>query len=127
VTCSVDEKHIQILARDLLVHHADEPVIAYRIVKGIHRGHPDMLDSFRSNYELGAPPRGLEFESTLIHLGLSMYLKLQYGDRDSAALAADRRRIAEVHLEPNNGSATHIPLSQATSQSGDGRCSCWRA
>jgi hypothetical protein len=35
-----------------------------------------MLDSFRSNYELGALPRGLEFESTLIHLGLSMYLKV---------------------------------------------------
>jgi hypothetical protein len=92
------------LARNLLVHHASEPVkIAYRIVKDVDPGHPDMLDSFRSNYELGAPPRSLEFESMLIHLGLSMYLKAEMAIATALRWPRIGQHVAEVHLEPNNG------------------------
>jgi hypothetical protein len=91
------------LARNLLVHHADEPVIAYRIVKDVDLGHPDMLDSFRSNYELGAPPRGLECESTLIHLGLSMYREVEMAIATALRWPRIGRYVAEVHLNPNNG------------------------
>lgn len=57
---------------DLLAHHVAEPVELFRIVKGATRGAPAVLDSLRSNYERDAPPRGVERESVLIHLGLSM-------------------------------------------------------
>jgi hypothetical protein len=77
--------------------------IAFRIVRGVHFSDPDMLDSFRSNYELGARPRGLEVESALIYMGLSMYLK-----REMAVATARRwqhigQLIAEVQLEPGSG------------------------
>jgi hypothetical protein len=72
-------------------------------VKGAHHDDPEVIDSFRSNYELGARPRGLEIESMLIHLGLSMHLK-----REMAAATARRwqrtgRHIAEVQLQSDCG------------------------
>lgn len=62
-----------------------------------------MVDSFRSNYELGARIRGWEVESTLVHMGLSMHLK-----REMAVAVARRwrqigRHIAELRLEPGYG------------------------
>jgi hypothetical protein len=94
---------IALLPHDLIVHRARKPVIAYRIVKGVHRSDPDMLDSFRSNYELGARPRGLEVESALIHLGLSMYVR-----SEMAAVTAKRwpqigKRVAAVQIGPGKG------------------------
>jgi hypothetical protein len=59
---------------DLLAHHVAEPVDLFRIVKGSTRSAPAVLDSLRSNYERDAPPRGVERESVLIHLGLSMFV-----------------------------------------------------
>jgi hypothetical protein len=69
----------------LIVNTADELVIAYRIVRSVHRSDPVILDVFRSNYERDARPRGLEVESALIHFGLSMYL-----EREMAAATALR-------------------------------------
>ena len=76
---------------------------AYRIVKSVHRSDPAMFDSFRSNYELGSHPRGLEAESALIHLGLSMYLEPEMATATAQRWPQIGRRIAKVHLEPNNG------------------------
>jgi hypothetical protein len=91
-------------AGDLVVHAvAERPLIAYRIVKILNRNDPALLDAFRSNYELGAHPRGLETESALIHLGLSMYL------RPEMAVATARRwprigaYIAQVQLVHGKG------------------------
>jgi hypothetical protein len=91
-------------AGQLIVNTAYEPVLAYRIVKDVHRGDSAMLDSLRSNYERGARPRGIEAKLALIHFGLSMYLA-----REMAAATARRwprlgRHLAEVELVPSNGS-----------------------
>ncbi|HEY2536542.1 MAG TPA: hypothetical protein VGI24_06115 [Solirubrobacteraceae bacterium] len=91
------------MAQNLLVHHAHGPVTAYRIVKDVDLGHPDLLDSFRSNYELGAPPRGLEYESTLIHLGLSMYREVEMAIATALRWPRIGQYVAEVQLKPNNG------------------------
>jgi hypothetical protein len=90
-------------ARDLLVRTTDEPVVAYRIVRDSRRAAAAMLDSFRSNYELGASPRGLEVESALIHLGLSMYLKLEMATATARRWPRIGRHIAAVRLMPDNG------------------------
>jgi hypothetical protein len=93
----------KVLAKSLLAHHTDKPVIVYRIVKGVHREDPDTLDSFRSNYELDAQPRGLELESALIHMGLSMYLTLEMATATALRWPRIGGHIAKVHLEPHNG------------------------
>lgn len=90
-------------ARSIVVHRADEIVVAFRIVKGVNRGDPATLDSLRSNYELGARPRGLEIESALIHLGLSMYRKIEMAAATAQRWPQIGQRIAEVHLLPENG------------------------
>ena len=78
---------------DLLAHHVAEPVELFRIVKGSTRGAPAVLDSLRSNYERDAPPRGVERESVLIHLGLSMFVTV-----DAAAERAQDGRPLERTL-----------------------------
>ncbi len=88
---------------DLLARHVAEPVDLFRIVKGSTRGAPGVLGSLRSNYERDAPPRGVERESVLIHLGLSMFVTF-----DAAADRANRwpalgTHVACVRLEPNHG------------------------
>jgi hypothetical protein len=93
----------KLLQRDLVVHRVDDPVPAYRIVKSIHPNDRLIVDSFRSNYELDALPRGLEVESTLIHLGLSMYLKPKMAIATAQHWPQIGRYIATVHLVPNNG------------------------
>jgi hypothetical protein len=93
----------RLLPRDLVVHQVDDLVLAYRIVKSINPDDPVMVDSFRSNYELDALPRGLEVESTLIHLGLSMYLKPTMAIATAQRWPQIGRHIATVRLVPNNG------------------------
>jgi hypothetical protein len=78
-------------------------VTAYRIVKGVHRNDPSMLDAFRSNYELDARPRGLEVESAIIHFGLSMYLRPELAAGTARRWPRIGRHLAEVRLKPNNG------------------------
>jgi hypothetical protein len=90
-------------ARSLIVRQTDDAVVAFRIVKGVNRGDPATLDSLRSNYELGARPRGLEIESALIHLGLSMYLTLKMATATARRWPRIGRRVAEIHLQPENG------------------------
>lgn len=43
---------------DLLVAPVRETTTVYRIVRGADRSAPAVLDSLRSHYEHGAPPRG---------------------------------------------------------------------
>lgn len=57
-----------------LVHVSDEsPLVAYRIaqVDGTDDG---VIESLRSNHELGKPPRGVEIEHPAIHRGISSHL-----------------------------------------------------
>lgn len=88
----------------LIVNTAYEPVLAYRIVKEVDRDDRAILESLRSNYERGAPPRGVEVESALIHFGLSMYL-----EREMAAATARHwprlgRHLAEIEIVAGTGS-----------------------
>jgi hypothetical protein len=51
-----------------------EPLVAYRIVRSEHREDPVFIESFRSHYELHTEPRRVERSSSVIHMGISMYL-----------------------------------------------------
>jgi len=64
---------IEISPNDLIARAVDTSFPAFRIVKAATRRDPRLLDSLRSNYESRARPRGLEVQSALIHMGLSMY------------------------------------------------------
>jgi hypothetical protein len=88
---------------DLLAHHVAEPVELFRIVKGSTRGAPAVLDSLRSNYERDAPPRGVERESVLIHLGLSMFVTVDAAAERATRWPALGTHIARLRLEPGHG------------------------
>lgn len=88
---------------DLLARHVEDPVDLFRIVKGSTRGAPGVLDSLRSNYERDALPRGIEQESTLIHLGISMFTGFHAAADRARRWPALGSHIAQVRLEPGNG------------------------
>jgi hypothetical protein len=88
---------------DLLARHVAQPVDLFRIVKGSTRGAAGVLDSLRSNYERDAPPRGVERESALIHLGLSMFITFDAAADRATRWPALGAHIARVRLEPGHG------------------------
>ena len=55
-------------AGDLVVAPVREATVVYRIVRGADRSAPAVLDSLRSHYERGAPPRGYERRLAVIHM-----------------------------------------------------------
>ena len=88
---------------DLLVAPVRETTTVYRIVRGADRSAPAVLDSLRSHYEHGAPPRGYERRLAVIHMGLSVF-----STRAAAAAMALKwpmigMFVAELDLEPGNG------------------------
>jgi hypothetical protein len=88
---------------DLLARHIAEPVDLFRIVKGATRGAPGVLGSLRSNYERDATPRGVERESVLLHLGLSMFVTFDAAADRALRWPALGTHIALVRLEPGCG------------------------
>jgi hypothetical protein len=90
-------------AGDLVVASVREAAIVYRIVRGADRSAPAVLDSLRSHYEQGAPPRGYERRLAVIHMGLSVF-----STQAAAKVMALRwpmigRFVAELNLEPEHG------------------------
>jgi hypothetical protein len=85
----------------------------FRIVRTDESDDPVLLNSFRSNYELGGEPRRVERSSTVIHMGISVYT-----DGDVARETAERFPklgdfIARLDLQPGHGfnySPTGHPL-----------------
>jgi hypothetical protein len=78
-------------------------VVVFRIVRSDNVEDPVLLNSLRSNYELGEEPRKVERSSTVIHMGLSAYL-----DEGVAHGTAQRweklgRYVAELRLRPGQG------------------------
>ena len=72
-------------------------------MRGADRSAPAVLDSLRSHYERGAPPRGYERRLAVIHMGLSVF-----STRGAAAAMALKwpmigMFVAELNLEPGNG------------------------
>jgi hypothetical protein len=79
------------------------PLPVWRIVRSDVPEDPVFVNSFRSNYELGSPPRRIENSATVIHMGVSMYL-----DREAAQGTAERFPklggfLAEVSLAGGRG------------------------
>lgn len=51
----------------------DSAFAVWRIVKTDERGDPAFLDSLRSNYDLGRPPRRREEHWSIVHMGISTF------------------------------------------------------
>jgi hypothetical protein len=89
-----------------IVVHAIEPgraLTVFRIVRSDDLGSALLLDSLRSHYELGRPPRGPELEASVLHMGLSAHTSFA----DSRATAQRFRKlgsfVAEVRLTSGRG------------------------
>jgi hypothetical protein len=63
---------------------AGEQLVVFRLVKTAHRQDPSLVDSFRSNADLGKPAVGREERLPEMHHGISVF--------KTRAQAADRRR-----------------------------------
>lgn len=88
---------------DLFARHIDEPLELFRIVKGANRGAAGVLESLRSNYERDAKPRGVEVESVLIQMGVSMFTTAEGAAVRAIRWPAIGSHVAVVRLEPANG------------------------
>lgn len=66
-----------------------------------------LLDSFKSNYELGRNPRRAEIDFTPTHMGISVYLALERARQTARAWQHKGigDYVAEVRLEPEMGAA----------------------
>ncbi len=88
---------------DLLVAPVREATTVYRIVRGADRSAPAVLDSLRSHYERGAPPRGYERRLAVIHMGLSVFSTREAAGAMALKWPAIGMFVAELELEPGNG------------------------
>ncbi len=90
-------------AGDLVVAPVRETAIVYRIVRGADRSAPAVLDSLRSHYERGAPPRGYERRLAVIHMGLSVFSTPSAAGAIALKWPMIGTFIAELNLEPEHG------------------------
>jgi hypothetical protein len=88
---------------DLLVVPVHEATVVYRIVRGADRSAPAVLDSLRSHYERGAPPRGYEQRLAVIHMGLSVFSTRAAARAMALKWPMIGTFVAELDLEPENG------------------------
>jgi hypothetical protein len=88
---------------DLVVAPVRETAIVYRIVRGADRSAPAVLDSLRSHYEWGAPPRGYERRLAVIHMGLSVFSTQAAARAMALKWPMIGTFIAELNLEPEHG------------------------
>jgi hypothetical protein len=77
-----------------------------------------------SNYERDAPPRGVERESVLIHLGLSMFVTFEAAADRAMRWPALGTHIALVRLEPDHGFHVAETGARVHRPSGVVPCSC---
>jgi hypothetical protein len=87
------------------VFRLGEPLVVYRIVKSASPFDPALADSFKSNYELGRPPRRTEVRFTPTHMGISVYLAQERARETAVVWPRLGEYIAEVNLEPDIGAA----------------------
>jgi hypothetical protein len=90
-------------AEDLLVVPVRESTAVYRIVRGADHSAPAVLDSLRSHYERGAPPRGYERRLAVIHMGLSVFSTRAAAGAMALKWPMIGMFVAELDLEPGNG------------------------
>lgn len=89
--------------RNLVVAPVSKTTVMYRIVRGADRGAPAVLDSLRSHYERGAPPRGYERRLAVIHMGLSTFSTQEAAQAMALRWPTIGTFVAELRLEPEHG------------------------
>jgi hypothetical protein len=87
------------------VYRLGEPLEVFRITKSDRPYDPALLDSFKSNYELGRPARHTEIKFTPEHMGLSVYLALDRARDTARAFPRIGEYVALVRLTPESGAA----------------------
>jgi hypothetical protein len=86
---------------------------AYRIVRSDEPDDPLFLNSFRSNYELSREPRKVERRATVIHMGVSMYLKPEVAHGTARRFAKLGNYVATLDMRAGlgiNAAETGHPL-----------------
>jgi hypothetical protein len=85
---------------------ADGPAVeAYRIVRGANLADPALADAFRSNYEQGKPPRGVESRLAVVQMGISMYMRPAQAEKTARRWPKIGNHIAEMSLTSGEGFA----------------------
>ena len=74
-----------------------------RIVRHGDRDDPRLRASFMSNFQSGKRPRGSEYRSTVIQMGLSMYEEASQAEQTARAFPVIGRYIARLLLTARNG------------------------
>lgn len=75
----------------------------FRIVRSDVLGDPVLLNSLRSHYELGGEPRKVERKWTVLHMGISVYLKQTQARGTALAWPRLGGYIAHLRLRPGSG------------------------
>jgi hypothetical protein len=75
----------------------------FRIVRSDNVDDPVLLNSFKSNYELGEEPRKVERSSTVVHMGLSAYLEEGVAHGTSQKWEKLGDFVAVLRLRPDQG------------------------
>ncbi len=82
-----------------------ERLTTFRIVKTDRAYDPLLLESFKSNYELGRNPRRAEIDFAPTHMGISVYLGQERALSTARAFPKIGEYVARVQLEPEMGAA----------------------
>ncbi len=84
--------------------HARRPkAVIYRIVRSELEYDPVFVNSFRSHYELGGEPRGVERSSTAVHMGISVYLSQEAAVRTALKWPKIGEYVAHARLTAGHG------------------------
>jgi hypothetical protein len=75
----------------------------YRITKTGDPQDPAFVDSFKSHYELGMPPRRFETRSSVIHMGITTWQTESRAIGTARAFPKIGSFVAEMVLTGNNG------------------------
>jgi hypothetical protein len=82
-----------------------EPIVAFRVVRGSSLQQQDVLESFRSNYELDRPPRGIEGRIAVIQMGISMFRRRGQAEGLARRFPVIGDQIARMSLTGGRGFA----------------------
>jgi len=109
---------------ELTAHAVVRETVVFRVVRGASAQDPEVLEGLRSNYQRGFDPRGIEVANALVHMGLSTSRAQQ-----KAVGMHNGGRVSAITLQNcdyarNTASGSRTRANQATSRSGDARCSC---
>lgn len=77
----------------------------FRIVRSSRIQQAAVINSFRSNYELNRPPRGVEDRVALIQMGLSMFRRWSQAEGTARRFPAIGDHVARVSLGAGRGFA----------------------